>query len=244
MSDDELNISIPEETSATLLFKLQNLMINEKLSPEPLQHQETLINQIQETITEQKSKSKKLSTDIQNATTVNLINLEIQRTEYMLKSYLRTRIQKLEKYAIYYETRLAELVEKCPELDGMNLQEEDRLDFEFITSVFTDDELDFIRESSLNDKNLLEKVVIDNVPNCEDLGLRDDLKEKLGSRFPPPDLDRYTFAEITKAGETEELEIQEINGNLTLVTTKKGDIFILPYRSIKEKVDKGEAVLY
>ena len=281
MSDDDLNISddnLNEETSASLLHKLQNLMINEKLSPEPLQHQEQLVRQIQEILAEQKTKSRALSSDIHNATTVNLIDLEVQRTEYMLKTYLRTRIQKLEKFAIYralknenarqmpvfvvcrkghfrrfyelfkrishYETRLAELVEKCPELDGQNLQEEDRIDFEYITTAFTDDELDFIRESSLNDKNLLEKVVVDNVPNCDDLGLRDDLKEKLGSRFAPPDLDTYTFAEVTKAADNEEFEVQEINGNLTLVTTRKGDLFILPYRSIKEKVDKGEAVLY
>lgn len=247
MSDDDLNFSddnLADETSASLLHKLQNLMINEKLSPEPLQHQQQLVQQIQELITEQKTKSRALSSDIHNATTVNLIDLEVQRTEYMLKTYLRTRIQKLEKFAIYYETRLAELVEKCPELDGQNLQEEDRIDFEYITTAFTDDELDFIRESSLNDKNLLEKVVVDNVPNCDDLGLRDDLKEKLGSRFAPPDLDTYTFAEVTKAADNEELEVQEINGNLTLVTTRKGDLFILPYRSIKEKVDKGEAVLY
>merc|ERR1712223_1567956 len=216
-------------------------MINEKLSPEPLQHQQALISQIQENITEQKKKSKSLSTNIQNATTVNLINLEIQRTEYMLKSYLRTRIQKLEKYAVYYENRLAELVDKCGEdLDVNNLQEEDKADFEFITNNFTDEELDFIRETSLNDKNLMEKVVVDNVPNCEDLGLRDDLREKLGTRYLPPDLDKYSFAEILKAEDGEELEVQEINGNLTLVTAKKGDLFILPYRSIKEKVDKGE----
>merc|ERR1712048_1266724 len=148
MSDDELNISIEEETTATLLYQLQNLMINEKLAPEPLQHQEPLIKKIQSAINHQKSTSKSLSSNIESATTVNLINLEIQRTEYMLKSYLRTRIQKLEKFSIYYETRLSELVEKCPNLDGENLNEEDKADFEFITTVFTDDELDFIRESS------------------------------------------------------------------------------------------------
>ena len=76
-------------------------MINEKLSPEPLQHQQQLVQQIQELITEQKTKSRALSSDIHNATTVNLIDLEVQRTEYMLKTYLRTRIQKLEKFAIY-----------------------------------------------------------------------------------------------------------------------------------------------
>lgn len=75
---------------------LLNAWINEKTSPELLQFQDVVLVLLELCETQ--------VLKIQNmATERSILELEIARIQYLIKSYLRVRLQKIEKYAFYYE---------------------------------------------------------------------------------------------------------------------------------------------
>lgn len=70
--------------------------INEKTSPELLPFQ-NIVLVLLELCETQTLKIQDLSHDR------SILELEISRIQYLIKSYLRARLQKIEKYALYYE---------------------------------------------------------------------------------------------------------------------------------------------
>jgi GINS complex subunit 4 len=90
LSDDE------EETAQGVLNKLQTAWINEKFSPELLPYQGDLVDCMLEQVKHMEENVKKVpKSDIRGA----LHGLELSRIRYIINSYLRTRLDKIELYA-------------------------------------------------------------------------------------------------------------------------------------------------
>ncbi|EMR11210.1 hypothetical protein PNEG_00800 [Pneumocystis murina B123] len=77
------------------LLQLMKSWISERTAPEILPCQTTLLERMMERIQRQ------ISQDIKTNFRMILIQTEIERIKYIIRSYLQTRIYKLDKYAIY-----------------------------------------------------------------------------------------------------------------------------------------------
>ncbi|XP_054276170.1 DNA replication complex GINS protein SLD5-like [Macrosteles quadrilineatus] len=91
LSDDEV------VTAAGVLKSLEEAWLNEKLSPEILPHKIEQVDCMMEQIHHMEENLKKLD---KNDFRVGLHKLELDRIRYLITSYLRTRIDKIETYAL------------------------------------------------------------------------------------------------------------------------------------------------
>uniref|UniRef100_H2Y6P0 DNA replication complex GINS protein SLD5 n=1 Tax=Ciona savignyi TaxID=51511 RepID=H2Y6P0_CIOSA len=99
--DDTLNISglsDDEEhlTSSQVLQQLEEIWMNERLSPNLMVCRSDITDCILEQIQEMEENISKAQ---KNELKVSLHQLEVDRIRYMLSSYLRCRLEKIEKYA-------------------------------------------------------------------------------------------------------------------------------------------------
>ena len=91
--DCELNPELPQ---------LVQLLHNEKMSPELLPYQERLVHAVSKLIGEQeRSLQQSQSSDADDRFYANIAKMELERAKFVLKSYLRTRIAKLERHLLY-----------------------------------------------------------------------------------------------------------------------------------------------
>lgn len=91
LSDDEVM------TAAAVLKSLEEAWLNEKLSPEILPHKVELVDCMLEQIHHMEENLKKLD---KNDYRVGLHKLELDRIRFLITSYLRTRVDKIESYTL------------------------------------------------------------------------------------------------------------------------------------------------
>ncbi|KAF2070561.1 hypothetical protein CYY_008124 [Polysphondylium violaceum] len=81
-----------------LLYQLKTLWINEKFSPELLFYDQVLVDSILEKIQLKENICAENNDNIEHQFMANIYEMEIERLKYMVKMYLRARLQKIEKY--------------------------------------------------------------------------------------------------------------------------------------------------
>lgn len=91
LSDDETL------TAASVLKSLEEAWLNEKLSPEILPHKNEQVECMMEQILHMEENLKKLD---KNDFRVSLHKLELDRIRYLITSYLRARIEKIETFTL------------------------------------------------------------------------------------------------------------------------------------------------
>lgn len=143
-SNEDIELSEEEEeiTAETVLKTLQSAWQNERLAPEILPHRneivECMLGQIQHM---ERNISKLPTTDLR----ASIHKMELSRIKFMICNYLRTRINKIEKYCI-------------PILD----EEKHRL--ESGNGYLTPSEYKYAQDYLSNIENHLKTVVLDKVP--------------------------------------------------------------------------------
>jgi GINS complex subunit 4 len=85
-------------TSAEVLEKLEEAWQNERFAPELLEHKTEVVDCILEQI---KEMEENLSHVRKGDFVAGIHQLELDRVQYVLRSYLRTRLQKIEKYVMH-----------------------------------------------------------------------------------------------------------------------------------------------
>ena len=84
------------------LTQLVQLLHNEKMSPDLLPYQEALVHTVSKAITSQERRlQSNQSTDPDDRFYANSLKMEVERAKFVLKSYLRQRIAKIEKYLLW-----------------------------------------------------------------------------------------------------------------------------------------------
>eukprot|EP01132_Coremiostelium_polycephalum_P005719 gene5719-7114_t len=89
-----------EQDTTDLLDKIKHVWINEKFSPDILNYEEDLVKQILKQIETKEELCSEIN-DTQNRFTAQLYEMEVERLKYLIRSYLRTRIKKIDKFYAY-----------------------------------------------------------------------------------------------------------------------------------------------
>lgn len=137
--DDESEI----KTTAEVLTEVTNAWLNEKFAPEILQHKSEYIDCLLLQISHMEDNIKKKLTN--NDMRLFIYQQEIDRIRFIVSSYLRTRLLKIERYVINI---LKEESER---------NEDERL--------LTKAELQFARNYAINMETLLKSVVLQHLPS-------------------------------------------------------------------------------
>ncbi|CAN1356393.1 DNA replication complex GINS protein SLD5 [Linum perenne] len=106
---------------------------NEKAAPEILPYEAALIHRIKEQIELAEQNVEISESNGEDPLTISLYQMDLDRTQFLLRSYLRVRIQKIEKYIFHivktdeYFSRLSKLeqafAKRCTDDMGAHLKE-------------------------------------------------------------------------------------------------------------------------
>lgn len=127
---DDQEIEEEEFTAERALTEIENAWLNEKFAPEILPHKSDLVDCMLQQISHMDENMKRLDRgDLRLA----IHKMELDRIRFVISSYLRTRLEKIERYAILI---LSEEAKRSPEelylTDG-----ETKFAKEYLTSVET-----------------------------------------------------------------------------------------------------------
>ncbi|KAL5785023.1 hypothetical protein ACOSQ2_007415 [Xanthoceras sorbifolium] len=87
--------------STTDVELLKTASRNEKAAPEILQFQAQLVKRAREQIQLMEDTVEEFEQSGMDPLTVSLYQMDLDRAQFLLRSYLRIRLQKLEKYMFY-----------------------------------------------------------------------------------------------------------------------------------------------
>ncbi|XP_045760495.1 DNA replication complex GINS protein SLD5 [Maniola jurtina] len=145
MNTEDLDLSDEEDeiTAETVLKRLQSAWQNERLSPEILPHRndmvECMLGQIQHM---ERNINKLPKTDLR----VWIHKMELNRIKYIICNYLKTRLNKIEKYCI-------------------SIVNDEKQRIESGTNYLTPSELMYAQEYLVNMENHLKDTVLNLVPS-------------------------------------------------------------------------------
>ncbi|MCL7048045.1 hypothetical protein MKW94_006948 [Papaver nudicaule] len=185
---------------------------NEKASPEILQYQEDVVRNAREQIDLMENTVEAYAEDGKDALMVSLYQMDLDRTEFLLRSYLRIRIQFLiEKYVIHIsKTELWNRLSKPEQNFAIRWKE--------------------------NMENHLKQSVLSRLP----YGYQDVCKQSLSSEaddtVPQPQLDTFVFCKSNESIGSFQLdergdEVVDLNAD---------DLHVIRYKSIKPLVETGK----
>ena len=86
--------------------RLKLALFNEKLAPVLLPHNDDLVKRIKELTKEQSDMIAELEATAEPTSMLqrSLYEMELERVNYMLRSYMRTRLLKISRFSIYLDT--------------------------------------------------------------------------------------------------------------------------------------------
>ena len=97
-----------------MLSQLQQLLRNEKSAPEVLPFGGALVHKVQAAVNEQEQQLEQPQRDTDDRLYFNIHKMELERVKYLLKSYLRTRLFKIERNLLFLvEKDLAHLLSEA-----------------------------------------------------------------------------------------------------------------------------------
>lgn len=145
MEDDSIMDYDGEETVAQtaseILLDIEQAWLNEKSAPEILKHMSDHVDILLNHISAMEKNVEPLPRDDLR---VSIHKMEIDRIRFLISSYLRTRLEKIELYAI-------DIIK-----EEAKRSENDR--------YLTDSELQFARDWTLNMETLLNSIVLQHLP--------------------------------------------------------------------------------
>lgn len=201
-----------EETTAEQLVKdLHAAWVNEKKSPTLLDAKpevvECVLDQIKEmqnNIEQQNDASLKIS----------IHQLEVERIRFVLTSYIRCRLTKLENNFGYY------------------LRQHEA----GITTKLSPKELEFVRNLSAMTSEHLEQSALKHMPAM----IRNI---DLLSRVPPPNLEKYVFAAVKESVDGLIVDPETDDKVADVIDMTAGEQYLIRYKLIERLVDEEKVVL-
>ncbi|XP_052770579.1 DNA replication complex GINS protein SLD5-like [Mya arenaria] len=201
-------------TAAAVLEKLEEAWLNERFAPELLEARSDLVECMLEQITEMEENFKRAK---KGDFRVSLHSMEIDRIRYILSSYLRCRLQKIEQFT-------AKLLE----------EEAARKDEE--PSKLSPEEFTFAREYSANMESHLQTVALRHMPqNLQTLNNK--------QTAPRPNLDKYVFLRVNESTDGVLVEEETLDTGEEIVDLEKGDQHIMRYKPLLPLVASGAVSL-
>lgn len=209
--DDENDDNQEEITAQKVLQTVERAWLNEKFSPELLQHQTDYIDCLLEQIKEMEGNLSKVS---KADPKVDLHKLELERIKFVITSYLRTRLKKIECFYVSILEEEAKRSEKDAYLSPA--------------------ELEFAKEFAQNADNHFNTILRHLPPFYDQLDRNKKIVEPNLNSFVffkcNKNIDKVVFKNLLKSQE-EEVDLED------------GTQHLMPYSSIAEFVKNGTVQL-
>ncbi|XP_030032512.2 DNA replication complex GINS protein SLD5 [Manduca sexta] len=213
-SNVHLDLSDEEEeiTAETVLKTLQTAWQNERLAPEILPHHndmvECMLGQIQHM---ERNINKLAKTDLR----ASIHKMELNRIKFVICNYLKTRLNKIEKYCI-------------PILN------EERLRLETSTNYLTPSEYKYAQDYLLNIENHIKSVILNKVPsNMQAL--------EMNKIAEYPNLQTHVFLKANEM--VNGVVLEDLTGEDEEIDLEEGSQHILRYKPIADLVKNGKVQL-
>ena len=210
--DGESGEEMEAMTASEALHKLEQSWLNEKFSPELLESKAELVECMLDQIAEMEDNIRRAK---KGDFKVSLHSMEIDRIRFIVSSYLRCRLQKIEQFT----THILE-------------QERNRKDEE--ASKLSPEEFNFAREYAENMGIHFKTLALRHMP--QNLQTLDSKQTAI-----QPNLDKYVFLRVNEATEGVLVEEETLDTGEEIVDLEKGDQHIMRYRPILPLVN-SEAV--
>ena len=198
-----------------LVKKMQNLIIQEKEAPELLMYDIESVNTLDKMIVDQEEALSTLQAKADDNFFTDIYYQEIQRMKYILKSYLRTRLTKIEKHF----------------LDIIRNEK---------TDVLSDSEFTYAANYFMLKRDHFEESFANKLPKAfrdfdDDEGAKNNpVNTEL---VTPPNMQKFVFIKNVQAGK------KQFEDGITEVDLKVDDILMLPYSEAKRLIEKKTAQL-
>ncbi|PVD29492.1 hypothetical protein C0Q70_08743 [Pomacea canaliculata] len=209
--DEEENI---EMTAAEVLEKLEEAWLNEKFSPDLLESKTDLVECMLEQV---HAMEENLRLARKGDLKISLHRMEIDRVRFVISSYLRLRLSKIEKFTSYS----FEKEEKRGENQAPLLSEaEEEFAKRYLESI----------------KGHFNTLALRHMPPI----MQSMEKELAGVK---PNLDSYVFLRVNQSTQNVLIDDDNIDAGDEIIDLEKGDQHILRYKPVASLVASGAVSL-
>ncbi|XP_027336982.1 DNA replication complex GINS protein SLD5 [Abrus precatorius] len=202
--------------STTDVELLKQAWRNEKAAPEILQFQSNLISRVREQIQLMEDTVEEKSTDGTDPLSLSLYQMDLDRTLFLLRSYLRIRIQKIEKYMFHI------------------------LKTEELWNRLSKDEKSFTRRCTDDLKQHLEESVLSKLPENYQSVLKQSVISEEDDMVAEPHLDTFVLCRSREYLTGIQLEDGPVDDRSKLFEMEPGVLHFICYKSIKALVESGK----
>ncbi|WVZ96221.1 hypothetical protein U9M48_041888 [Paspalum notatum var. saurae] len=225
--DEDLASASAAEAATTDVELLKRAWRNEKAAPEILRFDSPLVSRVREQIQLLEETLDDFSDSGVDDLVVSLYQMDLDRTLFLLRSYLRLRLQKIEKYAMH--------IARSDDLLSRLSQQERR----FTKSPGSDGSAFLVVGlvpscSEIMEKHL-EQSVLSKLPYGYDSVTRQSLSSTEDDMVPEPQLDTFVFCK-TKS-DVGAFQLDDIGEEV--VDLVADDLYVLRYKSIKGLIESG-----
>ncbi|XP_043842745.1 DNA replication complex GINS protein SLD5 isoform X2 [Dromiciops gliroides] len=201
-------------TPAELIGRLEQAWLNEKFAPELLENKCEIVECVIEQLDHMEKNLKRAK---KGDLKVSIHHMEVERIRYVLSSYLRCRLMKIEKF-------FPHVLEK----------EKTRSKGE--PSILSPEEFAFAKEYMANMETYLKTVALRHMPpNLQ--------KVDLLKSVPKPDLDSYVFLKVKERQENILVEPETDEQSEYVIDLEEGSQHLIRYKTIAPLVASGAVQL-
>lgn len=186
---------------------------NEKAAPEILQFELSLVQRSTEQIQLMEEIVEESMTSGVDPLTVSLYQMDLDRTQFLLRSYIRIRLQKIEKYMAH--------IHKTTELWNRLSKQEQKYAQRCIEDL----------------KEHFEKSVLSKLPDRYKSSLKQSVISEEDDMVPEPQLDTYVICRAKRSLGAFQLDDSAEENPVSL---DAGDPYAIRYKSIKSLVYSGQ----
>ncbi|XP_070541185.1 DNA replication complex GINS protein SLD5-like [Ptychodera flava] len=203
-----------EMTAADVLEKLEEAWLNEKFAPDLLESKSELVECMLEQIQQMEENLQRCK---KGDFRIIIHRMEIDRIKYIISSYLRIRLEKIEKYV-------------------HRILDEEFNRGDDTVSKLSNEEFVFAKEYAENLESHLKTVAMKHMPpNLQNLD-----KEKTA---PRPNLDSYIFFKVNEDQEGVLVEEETDEHENEVINLEKSAQHIMRYRPVASLVETGKISL-
>lgn len=202
--------------STTDVELLKRAWRNEKASPEILRYESNLISRVKEQIQLMEETVEEKSSGGNDPLSVSLYQMDLDRTLFLLRSYLRIRIQKIQKYMFHFQ--------KTEEL----------------WNRLSRDEKDFTKTCTNDLQQHLNETVLSKLPENYQSILKQSVISEEDDMVPEPNLDTFVLCRSKEYLTGIQLEDGPADDRSKLFEMEPGVLHFICYKSIKALVESGK----
>ncbi|KAK4269236.1 hypothetical protein QN277_022422 [Acacia crassicarpa] len=220
-SSDAEGLSIPIDDYETLLSTtdvelLKRAWRNEKAAPDILRFETDLIGRIREQIQLMEETAEEKSAAGVDPLSLSLYQMDLDRAQFLLRSYLRIRIQKIEKF-VFHIAKTEELWNKLSR-----------------------EEKNFARRCTEDLKQHLEDSVLSKLPENYQSFQKQSVISEEDDMIPEAQLDTFVVCRSKEYLTGIQLEDGPVDDRSMLFEMEPGVLYFICYKSIKALVESGK----